>query len=266
MTKKGQKKKESRNLSVIAFVKFLAFILPLVLYLVSVTCIFPAPNSGFITMGVIGSFIVGLGLVSVAGLLDKQYFGNIITGIVLGFGALLILISSLIMYTPSIYTQLDEENVTFYFVTWSFLVVPAIYYLFFRHAVSLHLRSEGLSKTRLEDLKKGMRNYWLYDRAHLEFGLGWIYIVNKWFVIQYLCTITLQLILGWWKLVYPVTTFSVLLLSILTLPMFGLVISTWDQVRSNKRKLHVYELLIGGFTLPILVCIAIVKLLFRTLS
>ena len=143
------------NMSVMAFVKFIAFISPLVAYLLLIILAFPAPNSGFIVLGVLGSLLIGLGLVNIAGLIDGMYLGHIITATLIVSGSLFILVSNVITYTQAIYSCLNEDYITFYFIVWCLLAVSGIYYPFFRHAIFLDLRNNGLSKSNVKKKNGG---------------------------------------------------------------------------------------------------------------
>lgn len=258
--KKTKKNKRAKNIRLVAFVKFVAFISPLVIYLLFISYICPAPNSGFIVLGVVGSFAVGLGMVNIAGSLDQLYLGHLVTLIALIVGTILIAASSLVIYTPSIYSQLNEDNVSFYFIIFSVLVVTVIYYLFFRHAVTLYLCSGGMSKTSVKKAMVGLRNYWWYDSLKDDMSNQWIYWVNKLYTLIFPCTFTVHLCMGWWKKMFPIITTSTCLLLGLNFIMYWLNFSTWDYAKVKHKKTSPLFLL-GGFVFPAAACFAIVKYL-----
>ena len=82
-------------------------------------------------LGCVGSLMMGLGLANAVGKFNQLSFGHLVSIITLGSGMLLLLVSSLVMYIPSIYSKLREEYVTFYFIIWTVLLVCGIYYPFF---------------------------------------------------------------------------------------------------------------------------------------
>ena len=242
----------------IAFIRFLALILPLVLYIVTTVGLYPAPNSGFLVLGYVGCFVLGLGFVNIVGLLDEMYLGHVVSAILLSLGIGLVATSSAIIYVPQLYSQISEEHVTFYFVIWTMLVLSVIYYGFFRGAVQLYLRDKGLSKSHVKKAKEGWRNYWWYEELNQQIGLSWIYYVNKVYTLLFLCTIALHLCLGWWGVMFPITMAATCLLLVLDIPMYYLVFSTWHLARTERKKATHLELLVG-FILPIGACIGLIS-------
>ncbi len=236
------------KIKAINFLKFLALILPLITYVVITVFVFPSPNSGFISLGIIGSFIFGLGLVNITGYLDDSNLGAEISGITLGLGGAMIGISSVIMYTPSIYHHIDEQQVSFYFLIWTVIVVSMLYYLFFRGAMKMYMRSQGTSKSRISELLKGKANFWLYKAANDSLNLKWMYHINRLYVFALLISGTLHLLFGWNVFFAPIVAAITAITLSFNLPMWSLVISTWNQSSSNKnsRYLHLYV----GYLLP----------------
>ena len=263
--RRTKKKKHSGGLyNLISFVRVVALVFPLILYLIVITCIFPAPNSGFIAMGVMGSLIIGLGLINVVGLLDQMSLGHVVSAITLLLGALLLLVSSLVMYFPSIYSRLKEEYVTFYFIIWAILLVSVIYYPFFRHAVTLYLKKHGVSKAEIKKELEGVGNFWFYRKLRQNMHRKWLYIVNDAFVCLFPCTISIQLLLGWWKCMVPIISFAVCILLTLNLIMNWLIFITWGDAWSDRRRPSILAML-GGYVFPIAACIGIVRYLLRIL-
>ena len=54
--KRNRDKEKVGLTNIVVILKFSVFILPLLSYLIFIVFVFPAPNSGFIFMGVVGSF------------------------------------------------------------------------------------------------------------------------------------------------------------------------------------------------------------------
>lgn len=261
MSKRKKSKKEEKNQRVVAFLRVSAFLFPLPVYLLFVLFLFPVPNSGFLVLGIVGSFAIGLGLMNVAGLYDDNYLGHEVTGITLGIGSLLILVSSVIMYVPAIYAKFDERYVTLYYLVWTALVICAIWYMFFRHGVQLHLRDQGISKTAIEKTMTGKRNFWWYEAAQKEFHLGWIYHLNKGFTVLFVIVCVVHLLTGWIKTVSIIAAVGACLLCAMCAPMW--VLSSLSGQHLNKKIRHKSSLI--GLLLPVGMCVALVIYLFKYL-
>lgn len=260
--KKSASRKKKDNYGLMAFVKFVAFILPIVVYILLTTIVFPAPNSGFLVLGIIGCIAVGLSLANLAGLLDDMYLGNALTLILSGVGAAFIAVSSLVMYVPSIYSKLNEHYVTFYFMVWCVLAVLALYYLFFRHAVVLFLKNDGMSKTKVKETLQGRVNFWWYEAHKKRKGFAWIYHVNKLFFILFLCVLVIHALLGWIKVVFLFVGTATCILALLSLCMYYLVFTTWDFAKSASREASKAKMS-AGFLFPLMSLIGIISYLIR---
>lgn len=66
-----------------------------------------------------------------------------------------------------------------------FFIIHVIYVLYsvaifwgFRFCVEACLRAKGKSKTYIKKSKKGLRNYWFFEKVHREIGLGLGYQLN----------------------------------------------------------------------------------------
>lgn len=261
--KSNRKKRSSVNdskMKAVCFVKFLSLMLPLIAY-VTITVLFPPPKSGFICLGIIGSFIFGLGLVNIAGYLDDSYLGIEITGITLGLGGSMIGISAVVMYIPAIYTKIDDHQVTFYFLIWAFISISMLYYLLFRGAMKRYMRGQGVSKSRITALMKGAGNFWLYKAANDSLNLRWMYHINRLFVFFSLVCGTLHLLFGWSKVFSPIIAVVTIITLAFNLPMWTLVISTWNQGSSKKRGGDSPNLYVG-YLLPVGAIAAVVMFTF----
>ncbi len=206
----------------------LAFGLPLFLlaipaYLLFTVFLYPTPNSGFLALGIAGSFIVGIGLLvlcfCLADFKDCSTFGTLLFCCVpLLVGTTMVAVSCVVMYIPEIYGLFDEKYITFYFTMWAFLLVLAILYAFARGNL---LHYTGLSKTVINTSMKGARNYWWYEKLHSSHNLGIVYSVNKWFTSLYVATLFSHVVIGWMRFVMPaiglMLTASAVLLLILWL-------------------------------------------------
>lgn len=75
-----------------------ALILPLILYLVFVSAIFPAPNSAWLVLGFVGAFIIGIGLFNIVSAYINHYLGHMVTLLCLLGGTIFIAVSCLLLY------------------------------------------------------------------------------------------------------------------------------------------------------------------------
>ena len=258
MKKKKSKKAAASKQGLLTVIRSMFLILPLVLYLAVTDWLYPAPNSGFLVLGFVGCFLLGLGLVNIVGLLDNMYFGHAISAILLLLGVGLIAASSLIIYVPQFYARINEKYVSFYFIIWTMLLLSIIYYGFFRGAVSLYLEGRGLSRTHIKKGKKGKRNYWWYEELNKQISLSWIYYVNKTFTLLFLFAIAFQVCLGWWSLVFPITTTMTCLLLAIDIPMFYLIFTTRHLTQKERGEASHFAFLMG-FILPIGACIGLIS-------
>ncbi len=254
MAKKPSKYKKHSSVNyskikVVTFLKFLALILPLITYVIITAFAFPSPNSGFIFLGIIGSIIFGLGLVNIVGYIDDSNLGVEISGVTLGLGGVMMGISSVIMYTPSIYEQINEQQVSFYFLVWTVILVSMLHYSFFRGAMNRYMRSQGVSKSRISDLLKGSANFWLYKAANDSLNLKWMYHVNRLYMFSLLLSGTLHLLFGWSKFFAPIVAAVTVIALSFNVPMWSLVISTWNQSSSNRNS--GFLLLYAGYLFPV---------------
>ena len=269
MAKKHSNKKKHTSVNyskmkVSGFLKFLALVLPLISYVMITTFVFPSPNSGFISLGIIGSFIFGLGLVNITGHLDDSNLGYEISVITCGLGSIMIGISSAIMYIPAIYSKIDEQQVSFYFLTWTVILVAVILYAFFRSAMKRYMRNQGVSKSRIGELFKGKANFWLYNTAHASLNLKWMYHINKLFIISFLIGSVVHLFLGWSRFFSPFIALLAVVILTSCIPMWSLVISTWSQGSSAKKNTYNIGLYLG-YLLPLGAIAATILYTFATL-
>ena len=76
-----------------------ALMLPQVIYLAYIIAINPAPNEGWIMLGYVGTFIVGIGLFNIVAAWIHQYLGHLLTAICLLGGTALTFLSLHLLYT-----------------------------------------------------------------------------------------------------------------------------------------------------------------------
>lgn len=259
-----KEKKASPTQGGINFIRFLGFMLPMVAYLIVTVGLYPV-NSGFIALGIVGCFILGLGLMNIVSLIDKMSLGWGVSAVTGLLGAGLVAVSCVMMYVPSIYGQLNGDHITFYFVIWTFLALSAVYYGFFRGAVNRYLQGKGWSKTRIKKAKKGLHNYWLYGQLGQQADMRWICRMNQVYVLLFPLTAAIQLLVGWWNGAYPITMSATILLLLLNVAMYYLVFSTWNCRKTEKKRSSKAEVAVG-FLLPIAAVIALIRLFLGVVS
>lgn len=118
----------------------------------------------------------------------------------------------------------------YYFLTLIFLLVLAILYGMFRGGVQNWLRvGKKISKTHINRLKKGKKNYWWYDALHKEQNLGILYPLNIGFTLVYLLAFALSVTLAWYR---PVSWVLCGLMTVLC--VLSAVMSAFAQYWYNK--------------------------------
>lgn len=255
MAKKQAKSRDKTSIDyskmkAVGFLKFIALIFPLFAYVIITVFVFPTPDSGFIFLGVIGSFIFGLGLVDIMGYLDNSNLGIEVSGFAFALGGGMIGISAVIMYVPTIYSNIDEQQVSHYFLVCTVILVSLIYYIFFRGAMKRYIHDQGVSKSRISALLKGTRDFWLYSAANESLNLGWRYLINKLYIAVISVCGILHMLLGWSKIISPVIAVLAVVSLVFNIPMWSLVISTWNQKASRKNN-GGYMSLFFGYLLPV---------------
>jgi MFS family permease len=214
---------------VLVFFGILAIILPMIVFLLVTELFFPVPSSGFLMLAYAGCFIIGIGLFNIVAAFIGQYLGHWVTFGAFLLGALMIAVSCVILYVPGIYAIFNEDIVSFYFISLLFYAVPPIYYLMFRMSVNSWLRAKRVSKTRIEKLKKGKRNYWWYQAIHDEMDMGLLYFLNKLFTIAYPVSLGILLLFGWLKYAALVIGAAYALISLIAGAM-----SLFSSIQTNK--------------------------------
>lgn len=204
--------------------------LPIIIYMVFVVGIYPAPDSGWIALGWVGSFIIGIGFFNIVAAWIGQYLGHLVTGLCIGAGALLVGVSIFLLYNQTLYNFFDQEMVDYYFINMFFLCIPAIYYVVFRSGVDTWLRAKRISKLIIKKSKIGKKNFWWYEEINEKYYMGLLYHINRLFTIAYTVAFILHFLFGWIKIVsIPVSillVFSSVLASLMSL---------FSSIQSNKK-------------------------------
>ena len=268
-----------RKGSLKSFFQIVCCFFPFVLYIVVTTFVCPAPNSGFLLIGALGVFLMGVSLSVLIGLGRKDHrsvFSFAVGG--LAVGTVLICISSILLYIPGVYLLFDKKFIDFYFAHWMFMSIPAIWYAIFRLSLFQHLRNQKTSRTFLKKSMKGLRNYWWYEQLNHETHLGWVYYMNKIFTITFATALGAQLFLGWWSLFsafivivfvascIPCSAMWLFASMQITQDEFGKRFTLWSSsIEGKTKRRHGYSsvLHLGGVILPLLVAYASIRLLLR---
>lgn len=259
-SKKSRKSKSGCNkkTNLPVLLRILALFIPPSLYMICTSFLFTTPNSGLIIMGLFGAVFIGIGLVSIVGFLDKSYFGHFFTSAFLVIGAIIIGVSSLIMYSP-IYLLLDERYVTYYFILWIFLVALSISYVMFRGEVNKYFRSIGIGKNMINKSMKGMRNYWWYENLHRTYDLNILFYLNKIFTIVFLCTVLIHLFIGWLTFISIIMSVLFCLECVIIIVMYIFLSITKKRQHSERATDYTYVYI--GIILPLVMCVCLIRYL-----
>ncbi len=189
----------------------IALMLPLAVYL-WLTKVYNAPNSGWMMLGLVGCFTMGVGLFNVVAAWIHQYLGHWVTIGCLLVGGFMTAASICLMFDVRLYRLFDEDMVSFYFLLLLFLCLLPIYYVGFRFAIDTWFQAKKIRRAKINQLKKGMRNFWWYEKLRREAGMSpVIYYCNKFFTMVYPAAVILHLLFGWIKAVsVPVSALFVL--------------------------------------------------------
>lgn len=228
---------------ILAICGIIALLLPYAIFLVITVFMYPAPNSGFLALGFIGTFIIGIGFFNIVAAFINQYLGHLVTLGAFLIGGALTALSCVILYTPDIYSLFDEDMVTFYFVNLFFLALPPIYYVFFRSAMGSWLERRKIRKREIRRLMKGKRNFWWYEAIHNEYGIGVIYFINKFVTIAYPIGAVLSVLFNWIKVIAPITSIinALVCLSVAVLSVFEMIQSNLDNYKAPFILLRITE-------------------------
>lgn len=193
---------------VLLIVGLTALFLPIVLYIVLNFVVFQAPNSGWLLLGFVGAFIIGIGLFNIVGAWIEQYLGHTVTIVCFLLGGILVAASEMLLFNQTLYSFFDEDIVSYYFISLALLLVPIFAYGKFRCAVYdwIVLKSDlGKSRTEVHfrRLTKGKRNFWWYEAVNREFPLEKLYIVNKVYTVLYPLTFIFTLLTGLFRIFSP---------------------------------------------------------------
>ncbi|MBQ4560847.1 MAG: hypothetical protein IJA55_00775 [Clostridia bacterium] len=83
---------------VLAFIGLAALMLPIILYMLYVSCVNPSPNEWPMGLGFLGGFIMGIGLFNIVAAFIHQYLGHLLTVICLSGGSVIMAVSLYLLY------------------------------------------------------------------------------------------------------------------------------------------------------------------------
>ena len=177
-----------------------ALLLPMLVYTLLNTIVFNAPNSGWLFLGGVGSFIFGIGLFNIVAAWIGQYLGHAVTFGCCGLGAGLIAMSELLMFHPKLKNLYREELISYFFLTVFFLAVALFGYLRFRIFLDDWLiQKNNIRERDFRKLKKGKRNFIWYDAVNRDYPFGALYFINKLFTTVYLTAVILNVPCAWFR-------------------------------------------------------------------
>jgi len=234
----SHKKKNSEHQAIKFIFGAVVFSVPICVYLLVTVFIFPVPNSGFIIMGVVGTCALGLGAVLLFNIIvskksRKESRLYILPSVPFLIGFILIMISSVILYLPHLYAKFDSAFVDYYFLLWSFFVIPAAVYPFIRMFLTQSLRNKGYSKTIIKKNTTGFKNFWFYDKINEFYDLGAIYTLNRAYLYAFSAGLFLHIILGWWKPVCVISAMSLCFTFLTGAILWLLTAFRWRKSVSN---------------------------------
>ncbi|MBQ9149189.1 MAG: hypothetical protein IJX69_06475 [Oscillospiraceae bacterium] len=236
-------------------------VLPLVILILVTSVFFPAPNSGFLVLAMVGCFIMGIGIFNIVAAWIGQYLGHWVTAVCFLLGGLLVAVSCVIIYVPDIYSRFDEEMVSYYFSSLLLLALPPIFYAMFRFAIDSWLRRKKISRSKIKKLKTGKANYWWYEAIHQQYNMGLLYYLNKLLTVSYPITLGLSVLLGWLRPatllisgLYAIVSLAVAAMSLFTsvqnnLEEYGVPIVILAQSKSKRIDSIFFDLAIAVFPL-----------------
>ena len=219
----------------------IALFLPLVIYLALMLAVFGAPDSPWLMLGFVGAFAVGIGCAALVSSLFWKLPLGVLGIIPFAVGAILILISSLLMFAPGLKTLLNTEMVSYSFITVGFLAFSLIFYMLFRFSLESWIRRVyRMSNTYIGKAKKGKRNYWWYEALHREVGLGVLYGMNKLYTLLSPAALALTLLTGYFRPMSVPICALVTAVSLLTAAM-----SVFVYAQHNKEEHGTYVVLLA---------------------
>jgi len=202
-------------------------LLPLALWLLCTLLLFPAERIWAVIIGGIGTLPLGfvLRMVTLRASPGEAPTFLVFDGIPLVSGSVVVIAAAVALYLVP-----DGNVMTHYCVGLIFHLINIIFsFPKFRFAVEEKLRRARVSKSRIKKLKQGAKNYWFLTALHRECDIGIAYPLNAAFVVLFPAALTMQLLLGWCRL---------LLLPVGIVAALSLALGTVLQIVSMRRTIH----------------------------
>ncbi|HWP21280.1 MAG TPA: hypothetical protein VN417_00960 [Candidatus Cryosericum sp.] len=92
------KREHPKAYPLLAFIGGTALLLPMLSFIAITQFIWLAPNSPWLMLGCLGSFVFGIGLFNIVAAWLHQYLGHAVTAVCLSLGALMVAAGCLILY------------------------------------------------------------------------------------------------------------------------------------------------------------------------
>ncbi len=207
------KKKHPVGYVLLVMLGILAFLTPLILFIIFPLGIFEeyALSTGWGGLAIVACLMMGVGFFNLVAAIIHQYLGHKLTIICIFGGGALVGISILFTFHPFFASLIPNDVVTLYFVTLLFLIVSAFLYFFFgRSGISMWLK-RARKCTLSGKMTRGVANFLLYKEAHKQEGMGALYFVNIVFVLAFAIALAMSLLLGMIK-IFAIPILSVCLI------------------------------------------------------
>lgn len=162
------------------------------------------PDTFFSFFGYLGAFFIGFSLFyavatrKTAQLIRTAFSWKLFVP-PLVIGLLLVVACIIVIFVPQLRRLFDETAVSHFFVLGVLLFLLAVFYVLIRHNIKVLLRRKGMRKSRINQLTKGMKNFWWYESVQKECSFGWLYYANKIFTMVFAGTAAAFFLVGWWN-------------------------------------------------------------------
>lgn len=222
------KKKHPIGYGFLVALGIFALLFPLLCFTVYITFL-PDDTQvgGWPILAIIGCIVMGVGLFNIVAIIIKQYLGHLLTAVCLGGGGLIVGLSVFMIEHPELY---DGKVSLYYFISLFMMLIPPMYYLMFRVNYLDYLSKKLKIRERsLRKRMKGMKNFWWYQRLHEEYNIGFIYHLNRAFILSYVIAFAVTLLLGFVRALIPIICVLNILLYILT-AVIAMIASAMDNL------------------------------------
>ncbi len=192
---------------VIVFSAVLGMMMPFAIYSLIMINYFGAstPVNFWWLIGFVGCLIMGVGVFNIFAALLNQYLGHWFTALMFGAGGILVALSCVLTFNNTFSAIISQEIHDFWFFASLSMIFPFFNFVMFRSSVKAWMkRTHSVGKKRFGEMRKGVLNFWFYNRIHKEVGLGGVYYLNAAYVVLFFATLALSILFGWLKPMTPV--------------------------------------------------------------